>query len=712
MNYSRAPKTRLAEAASSRPARYVTAQADERAGVAAHLAEAPDDVPPVIYIAGSGRSGSTMLERVLGEIPGFVNVGELIDLFRHVARHGERCGCGEPFADCPFWTSVGKRAFGGWDTESVAGVRTLLSQVSRQRRMPQLLMMRLAGGDFREHVAAYGARYASLYRVIAAEAGADYVVDASKWPVQALALARGGLDVRVIHLVRDVRGVSYSLGKQQVARPHAVDETDFMWRNAPAGAAARWVTCQGQAELLRSCGLRVTRVHYEDFIREPRRTVEEALSGLGLRVGEAQLSHIGDGRVVLGHSHGLSGNPSRFRYGEIVLRADDAWRDQMRRRDRDIVTLVALPFLLRYGRRPAGGPAQADAAQADAAPQADAGQADAVPADTALANKASADAAAQAVPAAPSLPERGEWPLVSVIVPTRARPQLVRETIAAVVAQTYPGDIECIVVHDQEAPDEGLTSLGTTRHSIRVVSNTHAPGLAGARNSGLELTSGEFVASCDDDDLWHPDKLQRQVDRLLSEPGLIAVGSGIRLLLPGDKTLEWPGRADRISYELLLRNRVKELHSSTLVMRREAFDKVGGYDEELPYGYSEDYDWVLRLARVGGVGLLTPPLADIRRNATSWYQGESEKVAAGLEYLLAKHPDFAKSRRGHARLLGQIAFAKSALGQRGLALRLTTKALVRYPASPYPYIALVHAVTRIQPSHMLRAARLFRREMA
>jgi hypothetical protein len=642
-----------------------------------------------------------MLERVLGEMPGFVNVGELIDLFRHVARHGERCGCGELFADCPFWTNVGKRAFGGWDTESVAEVRTLLGQVSRQRRMPQLLTIRLASRDFRKHVAAYGARYASLYQVIAAEAGADYVVDASKWPVQALALARGGLDVRVIHLVRDVRGVSYSLGKQQ-ARPHAVDENDLMWRNAPAGAAARWVTCQGQAELLRGCGLRVARVHYEDFVREPRRTVEVALSELGLPVEEAQLSHIGDGRVVLGQSHGLSGNPSRFRYGEIALRADEAWRDQMRGRDRRIVTMVALPFLLRYGRRPAG----AATVSADAAPVAT------VSAEPAQADAASTETAAQAAPAAAPAPERAEWPLVSVIVPTRGRPGLVRQTIAAVVAQTYPGDIECIVVHDQESPDEELGTLGTARRSIRVVSNTHTPGLAGARNTGLELTSGEFVASCDDDDLWHPDKLQRQIDRLLSEPDLIAVGSGIRLLLPGDKTLEWPGRADRISYELLLRNRVKELHSSTLVMRREAFDKAGGYDEELPYGYSEDYDWVLRLARAGGVGLLVPPLADIRRNATSWYQGGSEKVAAGLEYLLAKHPDIAKSRRGHARLLGQIAFAKSALGQRGLALRLSTKALIRYPASPYPYIALVHTVTRLQPSHMLRAARLFRREMA
>jgi hypothetical protein len=70
------------------------------------------------------------------------------------------------------------------------------------------------------------------------------------------------------------------------------------------------------------------------------------------------------------------------------------------------------------------------------------------------------------------------------------------------------------------------------------------------------------------------------------------------------------------------------------------------------------------------------------------------------------------SRRGHARLLGQIAFARSTLGERGLALRLTVKSLVLWPASPYPYVALVHIVTGTQLRHLMRAARLFRRELA
>src|SRR5262249_27250186 len=152
---------------------------------------------------------------------------------------------------------------------------------------------------------------------------------------------------------------------------------------------------------------------------------------------------------------------------------------------------------------------------------------------------------------------------------------------------------------------------------------------------------GDYIATCDDDDTWHPGKLKVQVARLLDEPGLLVIGSGMRLLLPGDKTLDWPGRTERISYQLLLRNRVKELHSSTLVMRRDAVTKVGPYDEGLPHGYAEDYDWVLRAARTGPVGMVTQPLADIRRNAGSWYQGSAERTAAGLEYMLAKHPDIA-----------------------------------------------------------------------
>jgi Sulfotransferase family len=296
----------------------------------------PGSAPTVVYIAGSGRSGSTLLERVLGEIPGFVNVGELIDLFRRDASRAERCGCGRHFADCPFWASVGKRAFGGWEDARLAGMHPLQRRVARQACLPRLAVLPLAGRGFRADVRRYGACYTSLYRAICAEAGVGCVVDASKWPVQALALARAGVDVRVIHLVRDVRGVAHSLTKRS---------------KRPAATAARWVSHQGQAGMLRRCGLPFTRVRYEDFVRAPRRTVETALAALGLAARPLPLDHLGDAQVTLGPSHGIHGNPSRWQHGEIALRPDEAWRQRMPRRDRVVVTAIGLPYLLSYGRR-------------------------------------------------------------------------------------------------------------------------------------------------------------------------------------------------------------------------------------------------------------------------------------------------------------------------------------------------------------------------
>lgn len=317
---------------------------------------AGDDKVTVLYIAGSGRSGSTLLERVHGELEDFVNVGELIDLFRRIAPRAERCGCGRAFGDCPFWAAVGKRAFGGWTEGHIAAIQQLQRRVARQRHLPRLVALPLAGRRFRADVAEYGRHYAALYEAIKAEAGVACVVDASKWPVQALALARAGIDVRVLHLVRDVRGVAHSLGKRDVARPHAVGQNDVMWHNTPAFAALRWVACQSEAELLAYCGLPVTRVRYEDFVRQPRRTVERALAGLDLLPEPSSLAHIGEDHVILGQSHGLSGNPSRFRCGEVTLEEDESWRGRMSPRDRIVVTAIGLPMLLRYRRRPRGRP--------------------------------------------------------------------------------------------------------------------------------------------------------------------------------------------------------------------------------------------------------------------------------------------------------------------------------------------------------------------
>ena len=304
-------------------------------------------------------------------------------------------------------------------------------------------------------------------------------------------------------------------------------------------------------------------------------------------------------------------------------------------------------------------------------------------------------------------PRHDQWPIVSVVIPTRGRPELLRETLATVVAQDYPGEMEIVVVHDREDADATLEALGAPTRRIRAVTNDGTPGLAGARNHGLRQTSGEVVASCDDDDLWHPAKIRRQVERLTSDPQLLAVGSGIRLLM-GDRDVDWPGQSELVSHERLLRNRVKELHSSTLAIRRTAFAKAGEYDERLPHGYGEDYDWLLRASRVGKVGVVTEVLADIRKDVPSWFRGRALNTADALEYLLDKHPDFATDRRGHARILGQIAYARGTAGERSAALRFAGRALRASPVAPHAWLGLV-SVTGLDPQKVLGVARRFGR---
>ena len=103
-----------------------------------------------------------------------------------------------------------------------------------------------------------------------------------------------------------------------------------------------------------------------------------------------------------------------------------------------------------------------------------------------------------------------------VVIATRNRPELLRRAIAGVVAQTVNCDITCYVVFDQCEPDESLASDYPGRQA-RVLTNSHTPGLAGGRNTGVLAGTGSMVAFCDDDDVWLPGKLEAQLAQMDAE---------------------------------------------------------------------------------------------------------------------------------------------------------------------------------------------------
>jgi hypothetical protein len=302
-----------------------------------------DDGLPVLFIGGLGRSGSTLVDRVLGQTPGVCSVGELVFLWERALLANERCGCGEPFSDCGFWTEVGQRAFGGWDRIAPAALLARQRSVDRNRYVP-LLMHPGRSPRFRERLDPYLEALRRIYLAIAATSGAALLVDSSKHASTA-ALVRNvpGVSARVAQLVRDPRGVAWSWAKT-VERPDTVEGRSEMARVGAARIALRWQSHNALLALVRSPG---GVLRYEDFVDRPEHATRRLLALGGLTVDD--LPQFVDERTVkLGTDHTVAGNPLRFRTGEIEIRADEAWREAMPARRRRLVSALTLPSSIRY----------------------------------------------------------------------------------------------------------------------------------------------------------------------------------------------------------------------------------------------------------------------------------------------------------------------------------------------------------------------------
>jgi hypothetical protein len=303
---------------------------------------------PVLYIGGVGRSGSTLLERMLGQLEGVWPVGELVHVWERGLRQNYHCGCGERFGDCPFWRRVGEAAFGGWDALDLAEILALRRVVDRTRNAP-LLGLPEAITPHRAQVRRYRELLGRLYRGVWLAAGRPLLVDASKHASHAF-LLRGasGLDLRLVHLVRDSRAVAFAWTKR-VRRPEVAGAEVHMATYHPLRVGARYLGQNLLFHLLAAQGTPTLLLRYETLVAEPAAQLARVLDHAGRPAGDGGLGFVGDGWVELGASHALAGNPMRFRHGRVPLRLDDEWRARLRRRHRLAAAGPTWPLLLRYG---------------------------------------------------------------------------------------------------------------------------------------------------------------------------------------------------------------------------------------------------------------------------------------------------------------------------------------------------------------------------
>ena len=299
----------------------------------------------VIYVGGTGRSGSTLVDRVIGQIPGYVSVGEVRALWAVALAENRLCGCGRRFLDCPFWLAVGQEGFGGWRRVDVKKAEAALASLGYANALRQLL---LGPSVSRRQPTSAERLLERLYAGISAASGGATIIDSSKGPRYGLMLSTvRGIELQVIHLVRDSRGVAHSWTKE-VERPDTPGRKVLMPQFGSISASARWMLHNALLELI-SQRVPFTRLRYETFTDQPGVELVRVLTELGQPPSSADLAFLDHRSVELEPNHTVMGNPMRMATGRMALTTDLAWRRDLPLRQRALVTALTWPLLRRYG---------------------------------------------------------------------------------------------------------------------------------------------------------------------------------------------------------------------------------------------------------------------------------------------------------------------------------------------------------------------------
>ena len=296
----------------------------------------------VLYIGGAGRTGSTLLERLLGQADGVFAGGEMTFLW-YALVGGGRCSCQQALADCPVWSPVVSRALA--DTPLTPADLVALRGRYWSLHLP-LMVVPAAHRAFLRRLGPYRDVVARTYRELRAETDSRLIVDASKEPhYSAILDSLPDLEVYFLHLVRDPRAVAHSWSRRKVHGGFG-PEHGMPLRGLVSSVVYYWVSNVAAEAIWRSRPDRYLRVRYEDLMADP----EGTLASIWVFADEpVDTSFLAGRRATIGPLHTAWGNPNRFERGEIELQADDEWRREMTWWRRMISATLTWPFLWRYG---------------------------------------------------------------------------------------------------------------------------------------------------------------------------------------------------------------------------------------------------------------------------------------------------------------------------------------------------------------------------
>lgn len=299
-----------------------------------------------LYIGGTGRTGSTTVDQVLGGFDGVFSAGELAFFWTRGIMASAYCSCGQPIRECRIWKNVLQSV----ESQSGMDVATLGEFMAKSRRKfwsKHLPLMILPGFTKKKlsQIQPYFQNLQTFYKAIAEQSGAELIVDSSKEPHYSMLLRDGvGLDVKFLFLVRDPRatGFSWSKAKAEAGLPGGQKMAS---RGPLKSSLYYWVSNFASELLWRRHRDDFAFLRYEDFVADPH----AALSAIFSFAGTPRQTSGDDSVFPIGVTHTSWGNPDRVGRTEIAIRSDERWKTELSTSSKVILTVVNLPLLLRYG---------------------------------------------------------------------------------------------------------------------------------------------------------------------------------------------------------------------------------------------------------------------------------------------------------------------------------------------------------------------------
>ena len=235
-------------------------------------------------------------------------------------------------------------------------------------------------------------------------------------------------------------------------------------------------------------------------------------------------------------------------------------------------------------------------------------------------------------------------PLVSVVITCYNHEKYIEKSVFSVINQTYQ-NIELIVVNDgsTDNSEKILNSLAST-HKFHVIHQQNT-GLSGATNTGLQAATGKYIALLDSDDLFLPDKLDKQVAFLESHPD-IAICGGNMIIINDNEELSAPRRFPtyrELGFDDIFLERLDVIPASSAMIRKEVIDKTGGFDTTLRL-IQDRYFWLKATAAGFKIAGMKDLLIYYRKHDTNIHNNHQAMTENLLQILqqYADHPLYEK----------------------------------------------------------------------